>query len=88
MSATLSTEVLNDELAVSLARVIAASNKRAEESGVDVQHSIISITQVDSEASQWRINYGPRNYVTQRGGDLLVEVNAADATVTKVLRGQ
>jgi hypothetical protein len=88
MAATLTTDVLQDDLAVSLARVLAAANKRAREAGVDVARSVITITQNFEHGLRWRVNYGPKDYVGRRGGDLIVEVDASDASVTQVLRGQ
>ncbi len=86
--ATLSPDVLQDDLAVSLARVLAAANKRARELGLDVPQSLITITQHAEDGLRWRINYGPRNYLGRRGGDLVVEVDAKDASIKQVLRGQ
>ena len=58
MTATLAAEVLQDDIAVSLARAIATANKRARELGVDVLQSLITITQdVSNGSSLWRINY-------------------------------
>lgn len=88
MSTTLTTEVLQDDLAVSLARVLAAANKHAREAGVNVARSVITITQNFEHGLRWRINYGPRDYIGRRGGDLIIEVDANDATVTRVLHGQ
>lgn len=89
MAATLTATVLQDDLAVSLARAMAVANKKARELGVDVFQSLISITQHTlNDSSVWRINYGPRDYVNRRGGDVLIEVDMHDATVKKVLRGQ
>lgn len=88
MATALSAEVLQDDLAVSLARVLAAANKRAQELGVDVGQSLITITQIVDDDLRWRINYGPKNYIEQRGGDLIIEVKAHDMKVTRVLRGQ
>jgi hypothetical protein len=88
MSTTLPSNVLQDDLAVSLARVLAAANKRARESGIDVEESLITVTQDSKNGFHWRINYGPKAYIGRRGGDFLVEVDARDATVTQVLRGQ
>jgi len=69
MAVALAAEVLQDELAVSLARAMAAANKKARELGVDVLESLISITQHSLNGrSIWRINYGPRDYVNRRGG--------------------
>lgn len=88
MNPTLTAEVLQDDIAVSLARVLAAANKRARELGVDVLQSLITITQLAEGDLRWRINYGPKDYIGQRGGDLIVEVDAANASVTRVLQGQ
>ncbi len=89
MALPLSAEVLQDDLAVSLARAVATANKRAREIGVDVLQSLISITeQIIDGCSVWRVNYGPKDYVNQRGGDVLIEVDMHDGTVKRVLRGQ
>jgi len=89
MAAVLTAEVLQDDLAVSLACALAAANKHARESGVDVTQSLITITQLSFDGqSLWRINYGPRDYVGRRGGDLMVEVDPTDASIKRALRGQ
>jgi len=89
MAAPLPTDVLEDDIAVSLARVMAAANKRARELGVDVVQSVITITQLPSNGSLfWRINYGPKDHVGRRGGDLVLEVDASDARVRRVQWGQ
>ncbi|MCL4505667.1 MAG: hypothetical protein M1140_06545 [Chloroflexi bacterium] len=88
MSATLTADVLQDDLAVLLARVLATANKRARELGVDVLQSFITITQSFENGPRWRINYGPKNYIGRRGGDLIIEVDAGDISIKQVLRGQ
>lgn len=88
MSAILTAEVLQDELAVSLARIIAAANKRARAAGVNVTESLVTITQVSNGDLYWRINYGPKDYINQRGGDVIIDVDAGDSSVRQVLRGQ
>ncbi|MBS1252720.1 MAG: hypothetical protein MAG451_01762 [Anaerolineales bacterium] len=89
MAATLPAEVLQDDIAVSLARVTAAANKHARELGVDVVQSLITITQLPLNGSLlWRINYGPKDYVGRRGGDLIIEVDPSDASIKRVLWGQ
>jgi hypothetical protein len=88
MSTALSAEVLEDNVAMSLARGIAAANRAAKEIGVDLPDSLVTITQVSDEKPHWRINYGPKNYRNRRGGDVIVEVDAEDASIQKVLRGQ
>lgn len=89
MAVTLPTEVLQDDIAISLARASAAANKRAGELGIDVLQSIITITQRSVNGDLfWRINYGPKDYVGRRGGDLIIEVNQKTAEIHQVLRGQ
>ena len=88
MADILSTEVLEDELAVSLARIIAAANKQARNVGVNIAESLVTITQISNGDLYWRINYGPKDYVNQRGGDVIVDVDAKDSSIRQVLRGQ
>lgn len=89
MAATLSSDVLQDDVAIAIARAIASANKRARELGVDVLQSIISLTQhSQDEGWVWRVNYGPKDYIGRRGGDLIVEVNPEDASIQRVLWGQ
>lgn len=86
--ATLSSDVLQDDTAVALARVMATANKRARELGVDIVQSLITITQHFDNGLLWRINYGPKDYINQRGGDLVIEVGGEDIKIKQVLRGQ
>jgi hypothetical protein len=89
MATTLSSDVLEDPIATSLARALAAANRRAREAGVDTEQSMISVAQHASpQGLLWRVNYGPREYVNRRGGDLVVEVDADSGSVLRVLRGQ
>jgi hypothetical protein len=89
MSVALSSDVLQDDVAITVARVIASANKRARELNVDVMQSIISLTQHSQDGSWvWRVNYGTKDYIGRRGGDLMVEVNPEDASIQRVLWGQ
>jgi hypothetical protein len=89
MAITLNSDVLQDDIAVTVARVIASANKRARELNVDVMQSIISLTQYPQNDSWvWRVNYGAKDYVGRRGGDLIVEVNPEDISIQRVLWGQ
>jgi hypothetical protein len=89
MPTPLTADVLQDELALSVARVLAAANKQARDAGVDVGQSLITISQpYPDDFLIWRVNYGPRDYIGLRGGDLIVEVNAANDSIHQVLRGQ
>jgi hypothetical protein len=89
MTVTLSPDVLQDDIAVGIARVIAVANKRARELNIDVLQSIISLTQhPQHDAWVWRVNYGAKDYIGRRGSDLMVEVNPEDITIKRVLWGQ
>ena len=88
MPATLSADVLEDDMAISLARAVACANRRARELNVDVPQSFITITQLIDNGPCWRINYGPKNHIGRRGGDLVIEVDATDASIKQVLSGQ
>lgn len=89
VAVALTPEVLQDELAMSLARALAVANQRARESGIDVVASLITISQrVFNNQLLWRINYGPQDYVGRRGGDLIVEVDPVNASIRQVMRGQ
>jgi len=88
MNMTLTAEDLADNLAVSLAHVLATANRRARQLGCDVSQSLVTISEHFDGGWFWRINYGTKNPAAQRGGDLIVEVNAENAEVKRVLRGQ
>jgi hypothetical protein len=88
MGATLSADVLEDDMAVFLARVLASANRRARELNIDVPQSLVTITQLIDNGPCWRINYGPRDYVGRRGGDLVIDVDGTDGSIKQVLRGQ
>jgi len=89
MAAILEKKVLEDELAVSLARAVAAANERARDEGIEVKQSLVTVSENSTQGDVcWRINYGPRSYVGRRGGDLIVEVGLHDAKVKRVMRGQ
>lgn len=89
MATTLTAKVLADELAVSLAQAVAVANERARLEGVEIKQTMVTISeQVIQGGLCWRVNYGPRDYVGRRGGDLIVEVGRDDAQVKRVLRSQ
>ncbi|MEK7396281.1 MAG: hypothetical protein AAB116_05045 [Candidatus Poribacteria bacterium] len=89
MATLITEEVLKDPYVASVAISLSVANKKAQECGVDLKESMISITQENSaEESFWRINYGPKNYINRRGGDLIIYVYQEDGRIHKVLRGQ
>jgi hypothetical protein len=89
MPQTLDKAVLEDELALSLARAVAAANVRARREGVELKQSLVSAAEhAGADEVCWRISYGPREYIRRRGGDVIIEVGLHDAQVRRVLRGQ
>jgi hypothetical protein len=88
MNMTLTAEDMTDEFVVSLAHILATANRRARQLGCDVSQSLVTISEHFEGSRFWRINYGVKNPAAQRGGDLIVEVNAENAEVKRVLRGQ
>ena len=89
MATTLTPDVYQDDIALTLARVMAVANKRAQEMGLDVRQSLISITQRPTDESMiWRVSYGPRDYLGRRGGDLIIDIEPSDTTIKQVLHGQ
>jgi hypothetical protein len=73
-------------VAASPDHILAVANCRASEAGVDIERSLLTITQYAAEA-YWRVNYGPRE-MSVRGGDFIVDVDARDASIRRVLLGQ
>jgi len=89
MHATFTAEIMQDDIAVSIAHALAVANKRARALGIDVLHSLITVTQRSSKGDTfWRINYGPKDYIGRRGGDLIIEIDQSNASIIQELRGQ
>ena len=89
MAAPLTPDIVHDDIALSLARMIAAANQRARELGVDVAQSLITITQRSSDGDLvWRVSYGPKDYINRRGGDLILDIEPSDMSIKQVLWGQ
>lgn len=88
MNSGLTAEDLADEVAVSVAHILAAANRRARQLGCEVSQALVTISQHFENGWFWRISYGPKNPAAQRGGELIIEVSADNAQVKRVLRGQ
>ena len=74
---------------MSLTDVMATANQRASELGVDVADSLLTLTQHrQGEAALWRINYGLKDYIGRRGGDLILDIDARSSDVARVRWGQ
>jgi len=89
MATILSKETLQDEIAVSVATVLASANRKAKELGIDVKESLITVSQhLAKDVWLWRVHYGARDYVGRRGGDLMIDIDPASADIKQILRGQ
>ncbi|MBI3410104.1 MAG: hypothetical protein HY040_17315 [Planctomycetes bacterium] len=81
--------IQNDDLAVSVATALALANEAASGAGVDPQTALITISQEKATVGRnWRIHYGPRDYINRRGGDVTVFVDEAAGRIQRVLKGQ
>lgn len=89
MATVLSDETLQDEIAVSVAQVLASANRQAKELGIDVKERLITVSQhLAKGVWLWRVHYGARDYVGRRGGDLMIDIDPANADIKQILRGQ
>jgi hypothetical protein len=78
-----------DDLVMSVARALALANEAAQAQGTDPATCLITISEESGSAGQlWRVNYGPRDYVNRRGGDLIVLVDEQAGSVQRIIRGQ
>ncbi len=81
--------IQQDSLALSVARAVAVANDTAITQGLDLNQSLVTVMEeLPPPHRVWRVNYGPRDYVSRRGGDLIVYVDDTTGTVQRVLRGQ
>jgi hypothetical protein len=81
--------IQQDRLAMSVAGALALANEAAVSSGVDPAKCLVNISEdIAPIGRKWRIQYGPRDYVNRRGGDLIVIVNPDASAVERVIRGQ
>jgi hypothetical protein len=87
---TVSLEALQqDSLAMSVARALALANAAALTQGADPADSLVTITEETSPTGRlWQIHYGPRDYVSRRGGALIVLVDEQGEAVQRIVRGQ
>jgi hypothetical protein len=89
MSALLDDEIVRDDVAVSMARALVIANRRARQLGIDVADRLVSVAQRPSaDRFVWQIDYLPKHYVGRRGGDFTMEIDPADGTIRREVRGQ
>jgi hypothetical protein len=78
-----------DSLVMSVARALATANEEAAKQGANLAESLVTIAEERAPQGRvWRINYGPRDYVAKRGGDLSIFVEERTGAVQRVIRGQ
>jgi hypothetical protein len=81
-------EMQQDRLVVSVARALALANEAIVLQGVVPAERLVTISEETSTTGRiWRIHYGPRDYVSRRGGDLIVVVNESSG-IEQIIRGQ
>jgi hypothetical protein len=81
--------IQDDHLVMSVARALAVANEAAVAEGIVPADSLATISEEPAnEEGDWRIHYGPRDYVNRRGGDLIVLVDQRAGEVRRIIRGQ
>ena|GEM_PF-6564742 len=83
----MSTSQLNsitDPVVHSVAHVMTMANERARQEGVDVQQSVVTVSQMDDDGVHWRVNYCPKGAALRRGSDIFINVDMANQA-TEVL---
>jgi hypothetical protein len=89
MSAVTLEEMQQDRLVMSVARALALANEAAVAHGTEPADSLVTIAEEATPAGRsWRINYGPRDFINRRGGDLIVVVDEHGDAGPRVIRGQ
>lgn len=82
-------KIRGDSLALSVAGALVLANEAATDAGIDPKIALITISQEQLPAgNNWRIHYGPRDYIHRRGGDITVIVDELAGNVRKIMRGQ
>jgi hypothetical protein len=82
-------DLQRDPLALSVAHAMTLANETASQAGIDLAASLVTVSEeYAASARQWRVHYGPRDYIGRRGGDFVVVVDDPSGQVRQVLRGQ
>ena len=89
MSASALEKIQHDDLALAVARALTAANEAAAAEGILLEESLVTISEEAPPPRRlWRVHYGPREYVSRRGGDLIVLIDEATSSVQRTVRGQ
>ena len=82
-------EIQEDRLVMSVARALVLANEAAVAEGIIPADSLVTIFEEPTNAEgEWRIHYGPRDYIGRRGGDLMILVDERAGAVRQIIRGQ
>jgi hypothetical protein len=86
----MSTAVIDDTLAETMAGVLKVANRFAWAAGVNLEESGVHISPRTSDEGVriWRVSYGSATPSNSRGGGFIVELVADDLSVYRVLHGQ
>jgi hypothetical protein len=77
------------QMVASVARALTLASEAAIAHGIDPANSLVTIAEEGSSAGRiWRIHYGARDYISRRGGDLIVLVDEQRDLVRRVMRGK
>lgn len=89
MPAPMLDDIQRDELALAVARALAAANAAMVKQGVDPASFFVRIDEdLTLPSRTWQVHYIPRDYLTHRGGGFTVAVEEQSGKVQSVLRGQ
>jgi hypothetical protein len=81
--------IQQDGLAMSIARAVNSANDAAVAHGTNPSQALVTISEETSAGERlWRVHYGPRDYLSRRGGDLIIIIDDQAAEVRKIIRGQ
>ena len=68
-----------------MAQVLASANRKAKELSVDVKESLITVSQhLAKGVWLWRVHCGARDYVGWRNGDLMIDIDPANADIKQI----
>ena len=82
-------EIQADDLAWKVARALKVANGIATSRGRNLDTSLITISEESPPPDRlWRVHYGPRDFISSRGGDLIVVIDENSGVVWKTIRGQ
>ncbi|CAN5641317.1 hypothetical protein BH11PLA2_BH11PLA2_15700 [soil metagenome] len=89
MTESLVHDLMQDSTTASMARAVLVARRRAVEIGIVPDDNILTVSQSDESSPRyWRVNFEPKTPKFRRGGDYMIDVDAADGSIQRELRGQ